>query len=188
MSRVFSVSLLSAAILAPSSFAAESVSWSEPVNGIRIAIAYSAEPAPELRVLLQNTGSIKLPVVLGEKGAITGDASSINLKFHGSTPDGRPTDAMDARVSGVNGVVLPVVIEIEPGAIHEVRIPGQKILFLGWTISLGIALQRGYGIQVSLEVPQELLQSWVRHQELSDISLFWSGRVLSPVLRQPGHE
>src|SRR6266700_6063928 len=69
----------------PSGFGADTVAWGSSVNGLRLGIAFGADPSkPTLRILLQNVGSAVQDVLIGYE---TGRGLSYVMKFIATAPD-----------------------------------------------------------------------------------------------------
>jgi hypothetical protein len=168
------IQLIAAALaISIAAFGANQIAWGPAVNGLRLGTSFGpSSPEPELRVLLQNTGSRALEVLTG---AEVGKGTTTNFRFISVAPDGRERECFNVdNLTSMAGLVLPLATRLEPGAIHERRFPLNKIVCVEnrSDITFDHLLKRGYSLRVSLEGDAKAAQ-WAR------LSQAWLGKIVS---------
>ncbi len=174
------IPLIAAALaMSIAAFGADQIAWGPAVNDLRLGTSFGpSSPEPELRVLLQNTGSRTLEVLTG---AEAGKGTTTNFKFIAVAPDGKERECFNAdNLRSMAGLVLPAATRLEPGATHERRFPLNKIVCVEnrSDITYDRLAKRGYSLRVSLEGDAKAAQ-WAR------LSQAWIGKVVSVDLAPP---
>lgn len=132
--------------------AADGVVWGRPDNSIRLGIGFGPDSTqPELRVVLQNIGSTAQYVRIGHQ---VGTQTAVDLKFLATTPEGKTFEGFEINsFTPVAGLVLPVMIKLEPGATHEWRFPMKNIICVQkpGNVTFDALVNMRSSIRVSLE-------------------------------------
>jgi len=154
--RISGVAVVTAIALTfvPSGFGADTVAWGSSVNGLRLGIAFGADPSkPTLRILLQNVGSAVQDVLIGYE---TGRGLSYVMKFIATAPDENKREGFHRGVfTPIAGVVLPFSVRLNAGAIHELEFPLTDIIYPSrTTATLDALVKGGYSIRVRFEANQ----------------------------------
>jgi hypothetical protein len=150
--------------------AVDSVSWGSPVKGLRLGISL----APELHVFLENVGSSRQDFVIGH-------GSSVDLRFIATSPDGKEREGYEIHsFIPDGGLVLPVVVRLDPGARHELSCPLQKIICIEkpGDVTFEALAKQGASIHVFFET-DEKTAAWAGLS--SPLSSTWIGKVISGV-------
>lgn len=160
---------------AQAAFCADALTWGSAVNGVRLGIGL--EPGASdltLRVDVQNTGSQSVDVLIGHE---TGRGVIYDLRFFATSPDGKDREVYDFRsFTPIAGLVLPVVVRLDPGVIKEYTFVAKKIISIERPadITLDSLLAQGFSVRVSLEVvDSRQLGSGITERS-------WIGKVVSP--------
>jgi hypothetical protein len=160
-------------------FGADLIKWGSTSNGIRLGISFGpVSSEPELRVFIQNVGSTTQEILIGRQ---VGKGTAVDLKFLATAPDGKEQEGFEINsFTPIAGLVLPAVIRLGPGAIHESRFPLKKIICVekpGDVTFEGLVDQRS-SVRVSLETDDKSAK-W------AGVSSPWIGKVTSGQLLPP---
>jgi hypothetical protein len=158
-------------------FCADALTWGTVVNGLRLGIGWDArEPSLTLRVAVQNTGDKSMDVLIGHE---IGKGTVYDVRFFATSPDGKEREVYDLRsFTAVVGLILPVVIKLDPGETKEYAFVAKKIIAIerAADITLETLLAQGFSVRASLEVvDSRQLGSGITERS-------WLGKVVSPAL------
>ncbi len=169
----------------PSGFAADSIAWGTPVNGLRLGAAFGSDPSkPTIRVVFQNVSGQDQDVLLGYQN---GRDPAYNLKFIAKARDGKLREGVElAAYYPVEGLVQPIPVVLSSVRTYELVFPLKNILFLiprriegrrAVTDTLETLLKSGCSVRVSFEAGQgepimggTLPHRWVGKLESTEIS------------------
>ncbi len=178
MMKLVSAAAVAVGLLAgvQSSFCADALPWGSAVNGVRLGIGLEpGAPDLTLRVAVQNTGLQSVDVLIGHEA---GRGVIYDLRFFATSPDGKDREVYDLRsFTPIAGLVLPVVVRLDPGATKEYMFVAKKIISIErpGDITLDSLLAQGFSVRVSLEVvDSRQLGSGITERS-------WIGKVVSPV-------
>jgi len=155
----------------------QSIAWGPANNGLRLGIAFgSAQSGPTLGVAWQNVGSQIRGLVIGHE---CGSGPIYDwLKFIATGPDGKEHEFLHRGVYiPIAGLVLPMSVRLNAGAIYERQIPLTDILCTSRTeITLDTALRQGYSVRVRFEVTEA---DYKPDSDWSNVTHPWIGTVSS---------
>jgi hypothetical protein len=158
-------------------FCADALTWGTAVNGLRLGIGSDAgAPDLTLRIAIQNTGDKSVDVLIGHE---IGKGTVYDVRFFATSPDGKEREVYDLRsFTAVGGLILPVVIKLDPGETKEYAFVAKKIIAIerAADITLETLLAQGFSVRASLEVgDSRQLGSGITERS-------WLGKVASPAL------
>jgi hypothetical protein len=158
-------------------FCADAFTWGTAANGLRLGIGSDAgAPDLTLRIAIQNTGDKSVDVLIGHE---IGKGTVYDVRFFATSPDGKEREVYDLRsFTAVGGLILPVVIKLDPGETKEYAFVAKKIIAIerAADITLETLLAQGFSVRASLEVgDSRQLGSGITERS-------WLGKVASPAL------
>jgi hypothetical protein len=161
------------------SFGADIVAWGSAVNGVQLGISFDpATPKSELRVFLRNSGAARVEVLIGH---LVGKGTSFSFRFLATAPDGKQREGFEINnFTPIAGLVLPAVVRLDPGGMHELRIPLKKIICIErpGDITFETLVKQRYSLHVSLETDD-------RGAKWAELSHPWIGKLTSGELGPP---
>jgi len=163
---------LAALTLALPGSAADSIAWGTPVKGLRLGISLT----PELHILLENVGPSRQEFVIGHEW---GRGSSVDLRFFATARDGKEREGYEiSSFTPIAGLVLPVIVRLDPGAIHELSFPLHQIICIQKPddVTFEALAKQGASLHVFLET-DEKTAAWAGLS--SALSSTWIGKVIS---------
>ncbi len=173
---------IAAGLISLSNSAADSVAWGEAVSGIRMGIGFKV-PSPdiELRILIQNVGSDKREILIGDQiGNDTSVDLLVNLRFTATAADGKKRQGYEKNAFSIFSLSKPAIIQLDPGATHELMFPLNQIICVEkpGNLTFDDLVKQGFSVHVSLET-DDASARWAR------LSSPWIGKMLSGELSPP---
>jgi hypothetical protein len=162
-------------------FAAETVEWGQPVNGLRLSISIPPADASanrEIQVTFEDVGDQNLLVPIG---AAVGNTHSMLFKIYVTTADGKTHRILQGGLPGVAGSMQPWNISLRPQESYTVRMPISSYFVLDGSEKLETLILRPS--QLWLELDQQSAECMVP-RKLAPVPC-WQGKVASNTLRLP---
>jgi hypothetical protein len=155
----------SVVIAAASLLGADEIRWGEAERGLQVGIVTRSTPQLEVHVLVKNVGPEERTVAIGYESP-GGPIYDVNFTLE--IPEGpeRHVFDSDALKNLPTGLPMSRVVRLEPGAIHDLSFPLQRLICVidGQDVGLSTLLQRGYSVRASLDLEGATVRS-------SDLSL-----------------
>ena len=150
---------------------ADVVAWGSTVNGVRLGISLGpASSELELRVFLENLGQATQEILIGGQ---VGKGTAVNFKFIATSPDGKEREGFEINsFTPIAGLVVPVVIRLDPGATNELHFPLKNIICIGkpWDLTFEALVKQRSSVRISLETD-------AKSAKWAGISSPWIGKV-----------